>query len=313
MLAPLLGSRVPVAPGQVRLTALDVGQGMAVLVESGDRTLLYDTGPAWGSESDAGARIILPHLRARGIERLDLLVISHPDADHVGGAASVLEGIPADEVVATLPDEHPAARLAPARTQCSAGRRWRWADLEIRALHPQARDPLDGTLPENAASTKTVARATPDNASSCVLLISGPFGRVLLAGDIGAAQERSLVAAHGAKGLDADVLLVPHHGSKSSSSEGFVQSVSPDLAIVQAGYRNRWRHPDAGVEARYAAVGATVLRSDRDGAITLVLRPGMAPQAVRERLDRPRYWRVAWTEPPAPLNASRRGRRASAP
>ncbi|MBN9461141.1 MAG: DNA internalization-related competence protein ComEC/Rec2 [Burkholderiales bacterium] len=278
-LLPLLapGDRLPAA-GEIRLTAFDVGQGMAVLVETPERRLLYDTGPLYGGDSEAGARVIVPWLRARGIDRLDALVVSHLDSDHSGGAPSVLRNLRIDWIAGSLPPEHPLREAGRPFHDCRSGHGWRWGEVDFEFLHP-------GPHPAQGAKS-------PTNASSCVLRIVSPAARLLLTGDIEAAQERSLLARHGAPGLAADLMLAPHHGSGGSSSAPFLEAVAARHAIVQAGYRNRFRHPAERALTRYRDAGIAVLRSDRDGAIVAHYAVGRAPRIERTRIEDRRYWRI---------------------
>ena len=283
------------APAEIRLTALDVGQGTAVLVETARGRLLYDTGPALGADSDAGARVLLPWLRARGIDRLEALVVSHEDLDHSGGALAVLRGVTVDWVSSSLPEEHPVRAASPRHYPCRRGERWSWGEVGFEWLHP-------GPEPIGPARSKT-------NARSCVLRVQGAGGTALLAGDIEASQERRLLSLILPEHLRAQVLLAPHHGSRTSSSPAFLDAVSPELAIFQVGYRNRYRHPNPAVLERYRERGIGVLRSDAHGAIEIRLRPGHAPQVLRHRIDRPRWWRVPVAEdttvPSSPRRSSR--------
>jgi competence protein ComEC len=270
---PLLTAQ-PAAPGSgLWLTAFDIGQGNAVLVETPNFRLLYDTGPAYSAESDGGSRVILPYLRARGIDRLDGLVISHSDADHAGGARSLLQALPVGWVASSLPVSHP---LIDARhVSCIAGQRWQIDGVGFEFLHPTVSDLSEGSV-----------NARP-NARSCTLIISVGQQAVLLAGDIEAAQERALVARASDR-LRADVLLAPHHGSGTSSTPAFLDAVAPQIALFQVGYRNRYRHPKPEIVERYHQRGIRVLRSDRAGAVTLQL-DGRAI-AVEPRCAAPRYW-----------------------
>ncbi len=265
-------------PGELRVTALDVGQGMAAVVQVGDRTLVYDTGPTLGPQLDAGARTIVPWLRATGTRRVDLLVVSHRDDDHSGGARSLLRLHRVDAFASSLPDAHPIVAAAPGAYRCARGGRWTWGEASFEWLHP--------------ADPPEPARRASSNASSCVLRVRHPAGTVLLAGDIEAPQERRLVERFGAEGLAADVLLVPHHGSRTSSTEGFLDAVSPRVAIVQAGYRSRFGHPHPRVVERYARRGVELLRTDADGAVQLRLRADAPMHVVRGRLEPARYWRI---------------------
>ena len=282
-LLPLLFA--PIArpgPGELWITALDVGQGMSVVVQVGERSLVYDTGPSLGPHADGGNRVIMPWLRAQGIGRPDALVISHLDDDHSGGASSIITTMPPDWVASSLPADHRILAGARKSLRCRRGERWRWHDTEFEWLHP--------------ADPPEPARGSPTNAASCVLRVRSPSGTVLLAGDIEAPQERKLLELYTSDDLAADVLLVPHHGSATSSTEAFIDAVSPRWAIFQVAYRSRFRHPNAKVLERYRERGIGILRSDADGAVQIRFSAGQAPQITRSRHDPERYWRV----PPAP-------------
>jgi competence protein ComEC len=270
-------------PGALWLTALDVGQGMAVVLQVADRTLVYDTGPTTGPDSDAGSRVILPWLRQQGISRPDAVVVSHLDDDHSGGALSLLRAMPPDWFASSLPDTHRIPLAARRALPCRRGEGWMWADTAFEWLSPA--DP-----PERA-------RGSPTNAVSCVLRVRSPAGTVLLPGDIESPQERRLVSLFGAEGLAADVLLVPHHGSATSSTDSFLDAVSPRWAIFQAAYRSRFRHPNPRVLQRYVSREIGILRSDADGAVQLRLSPGMPIEVIRSRHEPARYWRVAVAPP----------------
>ena len=278
-LLPLAAPFAELPPtGTLRVTAFDVGQGMAVLVETSTRRLLYDAGPLYGGDSEAGARVILPWLRARGIDHLDALVVSHLDSDHSGGVPSLLRNLRIDWIAGSLPAAHPARAAGRPFHTCERGHGWRWGEVAFEFLHP-------GSEPVRGAKS-------PTNASSCVLRIIAPAARVLLTGDIEAGQEQALVQRYGEEGLGADLMLAPHHGSGTSSSAAFLAAVRPRHAIAQVGYRNRFGHPAARVAERYRAAGITLLRSDRDGAIALQYAVGREPRLARSRIDDRRYWRV---------------------
>ena len=270
LLLPLLLWQAPrPAPGQFELLAADVGQGNAVIVRTARHTLVYDAGPRYSLESDAGHRVLVPLLRALG-ERVDMLVLSHRDSDHTGGARAVLAMHRGATLLSSIEEGH---ELQGARTamRCQAGQRWTWDGVDFSVLHP---------LPADYA-----APAKP-NALSCVLRVQAGDASALLAGDIEAPQEQVLLA-RGAD-LAADVLLVPHHGSRTSSSPAFVQAVRPRWALVQAGYRNRFGHPVAEVMARYPSVGAQVVDSPHCGAMHWhTARPDVVQC---ERQDAARYW-----------------------
>jgi competence protein ComEC len=264
------------AAGEAWITTFDVGQGLAVLVRTARHALLYDAGPAFGPDADSGERIVAPALRALGVRRLDALVLTHDDTDHTGGARSVLERLEVDALLHSLPASPSAARAGAAS-----------APLRARQPLGMGRRALRG--PASGAGRQPQRR----NDASCVLRVAAGERAMLLAGDIERGAEAEL-AARG--GLRADALLMPHHGSRSSSSAAFLEAVRPRLAVAAAGYRNRFGHPAADVLARYAAVGARVLRTDRDGAVTLRLAPdGLRIETQRAR--RARYWHVP--APPA--------------
>lgn len=254
LLLPLLAPAVErPPPGRFEMLALDVGQGTAVLVRTHSHLLVYDTGPQYGIEADAGERVLVPLLRARGEPHIDRLVLSHRDTDHVGGAASLLQRVPVRALSSSLADEHPLRAVPVPQERCRAGQAWQWDGVDFELLHP------DG----DAAGA---AGATPKpNALSCVLQVRGTQGSALLAGDIERAQELALVDRLGPR-LRSDVLLVPHHGSRTSSSGNFIVAVAPRVALVQAAYRSRFGHPAPEVVARYVTHGVALVRSDRCGA-----------------------------------------------
>ncbi len=278
MWLPLLmpGQGAP-PPGSYRLSALDIGQGTAVLVQTARHTLLFDAGP--GPESTrAGERIVVPYLQAHGIGVLDALFVSHGDADHSGGAPAVLDAVPVRQFVAGLMPAHALwkrARAAGAEAlRCAAGQRWQWDGVDFEVLWPDPR-PLSGR----------------PNEHSCVLRVAGRDRRVpgaLIAADIEAGVERTLIARD-AKALRADVLVVPHHGSRTSSTEPFLDSVWPLVALFQVGYLNRFHHPHPGVFARYTHRKIVLARSDVDGAVRIDATPG-ALRVERYRESHLRYW-----------------------
>ncbi len=280
LLLPLLWP--PPAPpqtGRIELVAVDVGQGTAVLLRTRRHLLVYDAGPAYGPGSDAGERVLLPLLRARGERRVDRLVLSHSDTDHVGGADALLSHGGVREVTSTLAPAHPLRRAGVPHVACAAGQRWEWDGVRFEVLHP-----TPGAVPDNPLAAG--ARVPRPNALSCVLRVQDAQGAsVLLTGDIEAAQEVSL-ALGDAPVLRSMVLMVPHHGSRTSSTPAFLDAVAPRIAFVQAAYRSRFGHPAPDVLARYDARAIRVVRSDRCGAWTW---RGDGPGAC-EREQRRRYW-----------------------
>lgn len=267
---PFLWPHVPGPPlGRFEVLVADVGQGTAVLVRTQGHVLLYDAGPAYGLDSNAGQRVLLPLLRAQGVSSLDLLMLSHRDTDHVAGAASLIHGLQVRALRSSLEPEHPLLKQSVPHARCEAGQQWVWDGVRFEVLHP--------------ASAFYDADRKP-NTLSCVLRVSTPSQSLLLTGDLEAAQELALVERLGER-LRSQVMLVPHHGSKTSSTPAFLEAVAPHTAVVQAGYLNRFGHPVPGVMARYAARGITIITTVDCGAWSW---DGGRGQCERER--RRRYW-----------------------
>jgi competence protein ComEC len=287
MVLPLLAPPVERPPaGRFEAVVLDVGQGTAVFVRTANHLLVYDAGPQYSAESEAGSRILLPLLRARGERRIDRLMLSHRDSDHTGGAAALLGALPVASMSSSLEAAHAlhadAADRGVASQRCEAGQRWRWDGVDFAVLHPRREHPpaFDAVPP----------RA---NTLSCVLRVSDGTRSLLLTGDIEAAQEAALVAgsAAGQPGteLASTVLVAPHHGSKTSSTPTFLDAVKPELALFQAGYRSRFGHPAPEVVRRYSERRIAVVRSDGCGAWSW--GSDAPPRAgVCERVVSRRYW-----------------------
>jgi len=244
-----LGVWRPLAPphGQFDWMAADIGQGNAVIVRTQQHALLYDAGPRYSLESDAGQRVLLPMLQAQAL-MLDRVVLSHRDSDHVGGAASVFALQPQAQLWSSLEDGHPLLQGRES-VRCQAGQSWDWDGVHFEFLHP---------TPEAYVAQPVLK----PNALSCVLRVQARGGRTaLLVGDIEKPQELQLLARAAQyperASLAADLLLVPHHGSKTSSSAEFLSAVHPQTVVVQAGYRNRYGHPAAPVVQRYRDLGQT--------------------------------------------------------
>ncbi|PJA56643.1 MAG: DNA internalization-related competence protein ComEC/Rec2 [Rhodocyclales bacterium CG_4_9_14_3_um_filter_68_10] len=262
------------AEGEAAVTVLDVGHGLAVHVQTRSHDLVYDTGPAYSRDANSGNRVIVPYLDAIGVRRLGALIISHRDNDHSGGAAAVLESIPADWFLSSLPADDPLRAATPRNFVCTAGSRWNWNGVAFEVLHPAAED---------------YGRPRPrTNAMSCVLRIEAAGASVLLSADIEARSETELLA-RGAQRLRADVLVAPHHGSRSSSTAQFLDAVGARTVVIPLGYRNRFHHPHPEVLRRYLDRAERVLRTDRDGAVTLRLgAAGMRIETARGKHRR--YW-----------------------
>jgi competence protein ComEC len=251
-----------VPEGQVDVLQLDVGQGLAILLRTRNHTLLYDAGPRFG-EFDIGQRVVVPAMRKAGVRHLDLMLISHSDADHAGGAAAVHLAFPVSRVLGGE-----LARLAPqldARL-CESGARWEW----------------DGVV----FSTWRWEQGPDGNPASCILSVDAGGERLLLAGDIDVSAERAAIDS----GFDlrAHWLQSPHHGSRTSSSKAFLRAVAPVGVLISRGRNNAFGHPHPLVMARYRGLGIASYDSAELGAVRLQLGTFGAPQA--ERAQR-RFWR----------------------
>jgi competence protein ComEC len=286
LLLPVVLWQAPLPPtGQFELLAADIGQGSAVLVRTSTHALMFDAGPRYNQDSDAGQRVLVPLLRALGV-RLDVLLLSHRDNDHMGGAAALLADQPQAGLISSFDAASLTSLAAPAARRCVAGQRWRWDGVDFELLHPLAAD---------------YAQEKKTNPMSCVLRISNGQQVALLTGDIEQAQETDLLnrlavqqpvgnssAQAGAPGLRTDVLLVPHHGSQTSSSARFLDAAKPRIAVVQAGYRNRFGHPAIPVLVRYAERQVQLLDTPHCGAVTWQSWQPNTPQCQRK--TRRHYW-----------------------
>lgn len=277
-LVPLFMVRESPPPqGTFRLTVLDVGQGLAAVVATRHHTLVYDTGPRFHETADAGGRIVAPFLRHMGIRRVDGMIVSHIDLDHSGGAESLMQVVPLGWLSSSMPDDHAIvarARATGVALTCLAGQRWTWDDVRFTVLHPTLADVHDS--------------ATKTNDRSCVVRIDTEHGSALLAGDIEAKIEARLLQEGAA--LKADVLVVPHHGSRTSSTPAFVAAVAPRIAVFAAGYRNQFGHPRADVVARYKRIDAQIARTDQAGAIGVTIGHSASLMFTGTRALAPRYW-----------------------
>jgi competence protein ComEC len=253
---------------------LDVGQGLASVVQTHDHLLVYDPGPLYGPESDAGQRVVVPYLRVLGANRVDMMILSHRDSDHAGGAASVVSALPVEEVRSSYGE--------PGSLPCRAGLRWQWDGVDFEILHPGQNPVPQGDFLRGAVDGKN------SNNFSCVLRVVVSGHAMLLTADLEASDEAVLLAQTPAK-LAADVLQVAHHGSRSSSSAEFLVAVGAKEAVIPVGYRNRFGHPVEEVLARLEALDSRLWRTDRDGA----LRIDLAAEGVRVaawREEHRRYW-----------------------
>lgn len=264
---PLLWSRQALpAEGGFQVWMLDVGQGLSVLVRTRHHALLYDAGARYPSDFDLGDAVVLPSLRALGIPQLDLLVTSHADNDHAGGMPVVAAAFPGAEHVSGEPE-----RLTIPAAGCPQGRAWSWDGVTVTVL-------------------ASGSSAGPSNDRSCVVLVQGKGGRMLLTGDISSRVEPAVAA--GLVPGPPLVLSVPHHGSRTSSGGAFIQSAQPMLALISSGWRNRFNHPHPLVIQRYEAASVPWLNTATAGAIQVDF-PADGPPfvAARWRERQSRYWR----------------------
>jgi len=253
--------------GDINMTLLDVGQGLSTVVQTTHHLLVYDTGAKFSEHSDMGQSVLLPFLRSQGVAKIDSLIISHGDNDHIGGAVSLMRGIPTEKILTSVPQQ--LSEYAP--IECVAGQSWLWDEVKFTMLAPRQ-------------------AFVSENDNSCVLKIQSKHGTALLTGDIEAAAESWLVETYG-EALKADVLVAPHHGSKTSSTSGFLQAVQPGYVLIPAGYRNQFGHPHKDVLARYRQVHALWLNSADSGAIVVNVKNNVL--AVRGmRQTESKYWNI---------------------
>lgn len=263
LLLPLLWPRTAEwPPGSFALDVLDVGQGLSVLVTTDNHTLLYDTGAGFASGFSIAELTVVPMLESRGVQQLDSLLISHRDNDHASGEKLVMERF--------KPKQTLGSGFSPQR--CRAGDLWHWDGIDFEILHPDQ------------------AEYDSENSRSCVLRISSAAGSALLTGDIEADVERHLLRQE-AGSLNADLLVIPHHGSRSSSTTAFIAAVNPAIAVNSAGYRNPYGHPHPAVRDRYLDQGALFYNTATSGQVGIRFISGVAPDIFEYRIESASYWR----------------------
>jgi len=267
---------VPMRPamGDMKVTVLDVGQGLSVVVQTANNNLVYDAGPKYNEQSDAGSRIVVPYLLGEGIKKVDGFVVSHNDIDHSGGMASVLALIPVTWLASSLPEDADIP-ITQKKIQCFAGQSWAWDGVHFETLHPSAASYEDDAI--------------KDNDRSCVLKVTSQAGSILLTGDIEKSDELELINLD-AKKLKSDVLVVPHHGSKTSSTSDFIAAVVPSVSIFTNGYLNRFGHPKPEVFERYQTTKSLLYRSDYNGAIQMDFVNHHPIKILNWRNQDKRYW-----------------------
>jgi competence protein ComEC len=255
--------------GEAQVTLLDVGQGLSMVVQTRHHVLVYDAGPRFSTTFDTGNAVVVPFLRHSGSRKLDILIVSHGDNDHIGGVESLLAEFPTGRVLTSV-TEKLSARQA---EHCWRNRQWNWEGVSFTLLHPARGSHFHG------------------NDASCVLSIESAGGhRMLLTGDIEGPAEQALLS-YPRHQLSAGVLVAPHHGSNSSSTAEFIQAVSPDTVLFPSGYRNRYGFPKSAVVERYAAMHAEMYQTSLSGALMMTLSSGEdKPRIRRFRDERQRYW-----------------------
>ncbi|MDO4638110.1 MAG: DNA internalization-related competence protein ComEC/Rec2 [Lautropia sp.] len=304
-LLPLLLAEPRLAPADALVvTALDIGQGSMVMLEQGEHRLLYDTGPARPGGRSTLDHVLLPWLGSRGLNRVEMLVASHLDAQHTGGVGRAVSALrptillaPMAPALLGIQDSAATAsdHLATGNTShlqfvpCRAGISLPWADGEVEVFHPQ-----------KLAETVSDAR---DDRNSCVIRIHTSAGSVLLAGDLPSRSERALVQQAGVQ-MAADLLIIPQEGGRNGTGDALLHVVQPRWAVVQTAYRHRHDHPDPGLLVRLHRHRISLMRTDHDGAVRIVLRAGKAAEIHRSRVDDAPYWRLQIPESGAPESAS---------
>lgn len=254
------------APGDVWMTLLDVGQGLSVVVQTHSHLLVFDAGPKWNANVDMGESVVLPYLYTLGAKKIDMLVISHGDNDHIGGAQALMRALPISAIRTSEPDLLPSTHT----NYCLAGHSWEWDKVRFSFIYPSMDQLANG------------------NDSSCVLRIEKKDQQILLTGDIEKLAEKNLLE-HSSPLLAATVLVAPHHGSKTSGLKAFVQAVHPDYVLYATGYRNRYRFPHPSVVKTYEEIGSQPFNTAMTGAVRLKLEHTVMKPEIYRVLHK-RYW-----------------------
>jgi competence protein ComEC len=266
MFAAMLLKRPGPAAGELEVVVMDVGQELAILVSTATHHLLYDTGPRYSENLDAGSDIVVPVLRNMNVRTLDRVIVSHADNDHAGGIAGIISAYPGS--LYSLPDEL-ASQPVP-QEPCRAGNSWQWDQVQFSMLHP-GKDGYNR------------------NDSSYVLLITAGKRHILLPGDIGREVESKLLEDHELPQLS--LLVAPHHGSRSSSSYAFIKQLRPEWVVFSSGYLNRFGHPASAIVDRYASLGSRVRLTSQSGALTMVLVPDSGETRMTSAQEQnSRFW-----------------------
>jgi competence protein ComEC len=268
MLLPLFWADDRQSPGlgEMSLIVFDVGQGLSAMVETSQHILVFDTGAKYSSQYDMGSAVVIPYLKTMGITSVDTLLVSHGDNDHIGGAKSIVEQTQVKEILTSVPSL--LAKQTP--VQCKAGQQWTWDQVKFEILSP-AQGLFKG-----------------DNNNSCVLKVSSSYSSVLLTGDIEEPAEEWLISNMATK-LGSDVLIAPHHGSKTSSTLAFLKQVKPKIILIPAGYKNRFSFPHQEVLDKYRQLQIPWMNTADKGALEVKFENGLFNiKSARE--EQGKYW-----------------------
>ncbi len=283
-----INSTTTLNQAEIKLTVLDVGQGSSAVIQTQNHVLIFDAGAKFSEKLDTGSNIIIPFLHAKKINKVDMLIVSHGDADHIGGAQSLLDEYPEIELIG---QDIAALKIGSKEQEnkqlCFSGNEWEWDGVYFEFLSPERE------LNQNQRDQYNIVKKKSRNNNSCVLRVSSPLGSILLTGDIENEIEQQLLQKYGAQ-LSSDVLIVPHHGSNTSSSMDFITMVNPKLSIISAGYNNRYHLPSNKVLKRYrhhyADLKNRVLQTHSSGAISLTLKEDKTLAFQQFRKQSLKYW-----------------------
>ncbi|MFT5134380.1 MAG: competence protein ComEC [Gammaproteobacteria bacterium] len=254
--------------GEFRLTLLDVGQGLSAVLETANHVVLFDTGPRFSSRFDAGSAVIIPFLRQKRINRINLLVQSHGDNDHIGGLSNIQKRMSIDRILTSVPEQITHDNVE----ECLLGQSWIWDEISFEILHPAPNSEFSG------------------NDRSCVLKVSHGDTAILFTGDIEAAAEKRILKRDIEK-LSSNILLAPHHGSRSSSTRRFIRAVKPEYVLFAVGYGNRFGFPKQDIIERYQKASVNILDTARNGAIEMYLDgSGITVRTYRQYAQR--FWNI---------------------
>ena len=255
--------------GEFKLSVLDVGQGLATVLQTQHHRLIFDTGDRYSKTFDIGKVVVLPYLQAQNIHYIDKLILTHLDKDHAGGAKSIVDKLAVIQLLSSQSiriNQHTAS-------PCVAGKAWQWDGVSFQFLSPS---PMQKNFNRNN--------------HSCVLQVKNQHHRLLMVADIEKRAEKWLLK-HQTTELAADVMLVPHHGSKTSSTQSFLQAIKPELAIISAGYRNRFHFPHQSVVKRYQDLGIKLLNTETAGQVDVIFPSDNKAIIVHaKRLENKHFW-----------------------